>query len=247
MPSPRLATALLAVLLLSACGSMPRGGLPKVPSTLSPPLDTMSEAEVDRRLAFLEEKLDERRDYAWYWYTGWTTFYGLGIVVESTRAGLADDKGKRGDYAIGAVKAVGGFTNLLLRPLQAKNGADFVRAQPDASVEDRRRRLAVAEEQLRINAVEAEARWSWVRHAVNVGVNAVAGVIVWKGFDAPSRGWRSFGVGTAVGEAMILSAPWQPAQDWEDYQRRFAPAASGAQVSWHLVPTDGGAAIEVNF
>jgi hypothetical protein len=244
----RVGALALLLPMLPACSLVsPRGGLPQVPADLPPAVRQLDEAEVDERLAFLVERLDHRRDWAWYWQNGWTVFYGLGIVIQGTRAGLTDHEGKQADFTVSAVKAIGGTANLLLRPIQAQHGADRVRELPDATVDDRRRRLVMAEEQLRINAEEAKNRWHWIRHALNVAVNAAGAVIVWKGFDDRTRAWRSFGVGTAVGEAMILSAPWWPEDDWDEYQSRFGAPASGTKVSWRVVPTFGGAQLEISF
>lgn len=238
----------LLLLLLPACSLVrPRGGVPQVPVELPPAVQQLDQEEVHARLAFLEAKLDDRREWAWYWQNGWTAFYALGIAIQGTRAGLTDHEGKRADFAVSAVKAIGGTANLLLRPIQAQDGADRVRALPSATLDDRRRQLVLAEEQLRINAEEAHNRWHWVRHVLNVGVNAAGAVIVWKGFDDRTRAWRSFGVGTAVGEAMILSAPWWPEDDWEEYQRRFGAPTLAPPVSWRIVPTLGGAQLVLSF
>jgi hypothetical protein len=212
---------------------------------IPPHLAALSDRDVEQRLQFLEERLDSSRQYAGLWWKGWTTFYSLGVVIEATRAGLTDNyDAKRADLILSSVKAAGGVANLLLRPLQAKDGADAVRRMPSASREDRLRQLARAEEQLRINAEQADKRYSLLRHGLNFAVNGAAALIVWQGFDDPSRAGRSFGIGVAVGEAMIWSQPWWPAADWQEYQRRFD---TRPRVSWQLVPTLGGAALQVKF
>lgn len=207
-------------------------------------IERMGDAEVQRRLDFLVERLDAHRDYAWAWWTGWTTFYGLGVVVQGTRAGLSEG-GKRADYIVSAVKATAGVATLLARPLEAKDGADKVRAVPDDTLEDRRRRLAVAEEQLRTNAEVSRRRYNPLRHMLNAGVNFAGGAIVAKGFGDPKRGWRSAAIGTAVGEVVFFTQPWWPANDWEEYERRFDE--TDPQVSWRVVPTADGIALRVDF
>lgn len=209
-------------------------------------ISRLSDREVTQRLDYLDQRLDTGRDYAWYWWNGWTTFYALGAVIEGTRAGLADGGSARADNVVSAVKATGGVINLLRKPLAAKNGADAVRALPHSTPEDRRRQLVAAEDQLRANAHDADGRYSWLRHVLNVGVNAGGAVIVWQGFGDRTRAWRSAGIGIAVGEAMIWSQPWWPGQEVEDYRRRF-DGASGQRISWHLTPTIAGAALQVNF
>jgi len=208
-------------------------------------IDRLSDTEVSQRLAYLEQHLDAGRDYAWWWWHGWTAFYSVGVVVEAARAGTADNDAQQADDIIGAVKAAGGVAQLLLRPLAAKDGADAVRALPDTSPADRRRRLAVGEALLRTNAEAANRRYSWVRHVLIVVVNAAGAIIVWQGFDDPSRGWRSAGIGIAVGELSVWSQPWWPAQDWEDYQRRFD--GTRPRLTWQLAPTPEGLALHVNF
>lgn len=240
-------SAALSLLLLSACTPTPRGGFPVVPQQLPSSVAQLDDAQVKERLAFLEQRLEERRDYAWYWNKGWTTFYGLGIIIQSARASVEEHNGRQADYVVSAVKALGGTINLYLRPIGAQEGADRVRELPSATLDDRRRQLAVAEEQLRLNAKESDARYDWVRHLLNFGVNAAGAVIVWQGWDDTTRAWRSFGVGSVVGEAMILSAPWEPADDWEEYQKRYDTGNDEPEVRWRILPTVGGAALHVEF
>jgi len=206
----------------------------------------LSDRQVDERLDFLIKHLDDGRDYAWWWWAGWTTFYSLGVVVESTRAGLEHNRGHRADDIVGAVKAAGGTIVLVSRPRQARQGADPVRAVPGESPDDRRRQLVVAEDLLKANADLSKRRYQWQRHAINVAVNGIGAIIIWKGFDAPDRAWRSGVIGTGVGEASIWSQPWWPANDWEEYQRRFQ-GSTEQHVRWHIAPTIGGLAFQMNF
>ncbi len=237
----RLTPSLLYVLLLLA----PLGSFAAEAPNILAHVEQMSDSEVDRRLAFLEEHLDSGRDYAWYWWHGWTAFYGTGVVVQSVRAGLSDTKGERADYIVSAVKAAGGVTGLLLRPLAAKDGADSVRALPGKTPAERRAQLALAETQLQTNADVSDNRFNWLRHALNVGINTAGALIVWKGFDDRTRAWRSAGIGIAVGEVALWSQPWWPANDWEEYQRRFARAPQ--PVAWHVAPNGTGLALQVTF
>lgn len=209
-------------------------------------IQNLSDGEVTRRLNFLVDRLDTDRDYAWWWWHGWTAFYGVGVVVEGVRAGLTDHDAKKAEYIIGGIKAAGGFILLLMRPQEAMNGADAVRALPGTTAADRRLQLAVAEDQLRRNAEVSLRRYNWLRHLLNFGINAAGGVIIGAAFDDPSRGARSAGVGTAVGEISLWSQPWWPADDWEAYRRRFN-AVDDQRLSWRFVPTIGGVAVQINF
>jgi hypothetical protein len=218
----------------------------EVPAPVAPELSALQDHEIDERLAYLEEHLEYRQRDAKWWYYGWTTFYGIGIVVQSVQAGLEDDKSDRVDDIIGAVKATGGFVRLLVVPLQAKDGADRIQAMPADTREQRLQRLAAAEQQLSTNAKQADRRYYWLQHAGNVGVNVAGALIVWQGFDDAKTAWTSAGIGIAVGEAMILSQPWWPSSDWDEYRRRFGNI-DDRRFSWRIVPTIGGAAFQATF
>jgi hypothetical protein len=210
-------------------------------------LSALSDAEVDTRLQYLEHALDDRRLYSSLWWKGWTGFYALGVVVQSTRAGLESQDGKQADLVVSAVKALGGTVNLLRHPLAWKDGADPVRELPDATREDRLARLALAEEVLRKNAEAADRRYGWLAHVMNVGINAAGAAIVHGGWGDRTRAWRSAGVGIAVGELMLWSHPWWYRSDYEEYERRFQPGASTSRVSWRVLPTIGGMVVQAEF
>jgi hypothetical protein len=212
----------------------------EVPANLA----ALTDEEVSERLRFAEEKLDYRRRYAQAWQYGWTSFYGLGIAVQSYQAATTESAGKQADYIASAIKAVGGVADKLIRPLRARKGAEPLREMPDATREDRVRRLAVAEEYLRTDAEQADRRFSILRHVGVVGVNSVAAVIVSQAFETDDdRAWTSAGVGIVVGEIMIWTQPWWPRGHLEEYESRFG----GQKVSWQIVPTLGGATFEATF
>jgi hypothetical protein len=209
---------------------------------------SLSDEEVDARLDYLIRRLDDRRGYATLWWRGWTGFYALGVVVQSTRAGFEDrDHSARADYIVSAVKALGGTINLLRHPLAWTGGADVVREHPNETREDREARLALAEETLRERAEAADRRYGWLSHVMNVGINAAGAAIVHAGWDAPTRAWRSAGIGIAVGELMLLSHPWWYRNDFDEYERRFDRTAPEPKVSWHIVPTLNGVMVHARF
>lgn len=209
-------------------------------------LQTLSEEQVSERLRFAEERLDYRRRYAQGWQYGWTSFYGLGVAVQSYQAARTDSAGRRADYIASSIKAVGGIAEKLINPLRARKGAEALREMPDATREDRLRRLARAEDLLRTDAKQAQRRYSVLRHGGNIAVNSLAAVIVSNAFETDEdRAWKSAAVGMLVGEAMIWSQPWWPRRHLKEYEARFG--LSGPQVSWQIVPTLGGAAIVATF
>jgi hypothetical protein len=210
---------------------------------------TRCSAGTSERLRFIEDRLEERRPYANYWWIGWTGFYGIGTVVQSVRAGVEDDDSKQADLVVSAAKAVIGTTRLFFWPPTARSGADAMRVVAASDESQCRERLRVGEELLRKNARESKRRWNWVPHTINIGLNVAGGIIVHEGWDDPSRAWRSAGIGIAVGEAMIFSHPWKADGDLADYESRFGtnPDLSPKPISWNVGPQLGGLALHVTF
>jgi hypothetical protein len=201
------------------------------------------------RLTFIEDRLEMRRQYATWWWRGWTTFYGLGVVIQGVRGGLEKDDSTQADLVVSAVKAGIGTTRLLVWPTRAKEGADPMRAVAPVDENGCRERLRIGEELMRVNARESEARWDWKRHAANVALNVAGGVIVAEGWDDPSRGWRSAGTGFAVGEIFVFSHPWKADEDLAEYEQRFDRTAAipVVPVTFSLTPALGGIQFGMRF
>jgi len=208
------------------------------------------------RIRFIEDRLEQRRPYATLWWHGWTGTYAVGTVVQSVRAGLEDSEGKRADLVVSAVKALVGTTRLMFdRPIagmwfdvpSARFGAEPAESIAPTDESACRERLATGEDLLRKSAKESESRWDWKRHAGNLAFNVAGGLIVAYGFDDETRGWRSAGVGIAVGEAMIFSRPWKADDDLAEYEQRFNGAPSPPRTSLDVVPWHNGARLVLAF
>jgi len=209
-------------------------------------VSALSDAELDQRIAFIEERLDAGENHAKYWQWGWTGAYATGIAIGTARAVMTDDGENRADYITTAVKATIGTTRLLVWRHPGRNGADALDPRLWGNTRSaKERRLQRGEEILQEVADEAEQRWDWRAHAGNVGLNLIgAGFIL--GFGNSIDAAESFGVGVAVGTAHILSAPKRGIQDLDDYQSRFGMKSS-KRWDWSITPTLGGAALNVTF
>jgi len=199
------------------------------------------------RLRFIEGRLEHRRPYADWWWKGWTAFYATGMVVQSVQAGLEDDDSKQADLVVSAVKAAFGTTVFLLRPPRAREGAAAPQAIAPTDPEQCRARLTVAEDALREDAKNADRRRSWKQHTLNVVLNVAGALIVSEAYDDPSRGWRSAGIGIAVGEVNLLTFPWKADEDLEEYEAKFGPRTAEVRPTWHLSAWGRGARFTVRF
>lgn len=175
--------------------------------------------ELDARLRFLEEHLEEPKLHARVWWWGWLSFYSAGAAVQSVRLALVDPlagdaRAQRADLTISIVKALGGVVNLLLFPLNAAEGAEPMRRVEG----DDLARLAAGEAALEENARESERRHEWLRHLLLFAVNLTGATIVWLGYDDLERGLISAAIGIGIGELALLTQPWQPGVSWKEYR-----------------------------
>ena len=225
--------------------------------TRNPP--GLSDSELDARLAFLEERLDDGETYAKVWQWGWTTGYSLGIVIGVTEAATCCSNKKSGPansvkkkrneqrvtHYVTAVKGAIGTTRMLFWRHPGRNGADSMRAIEGDSRETKLARLAEGESVLQSVAKRAEQRWDWRAHAGNIGLNAAGAGFIF-GFGRESDAWESLGIGIGVGTIQILSAPKRGIQDLNDYETKFGMKTAD-RFQWMIVPTMSGAALRVTF
>ena len=205
----------------------------------------LSDSELDARLRFLEERLDDGETWVEYWQWGWAGVYSASVVYGTTRAIEAEQQNNRTDHIVSAVKSTIGISWLLLCRHPGRNGADSMRAVTGNSRKARLSRLAEGEVLLQAVAKRAEQRTDWRIHAGNIALNlAGAGFIF--GFGRDSDAWQSLGIGIAVGELSIWSEPERGIRDLSDYQTRFG-MKTASRFHWTIVPTMGGAAVMVTF
>jgi hypothetical protein len=185
-----------------------------------------SPADLDARLAFLEEHLEAPKLHARVWYWGWFSLYSAAIVTQSIRLGLVDGgdpdaDAQRADLTIAIVKATAGVISLLVLPLDATDGAEAMRAIEGDTPDDKLRRLAAGEAALAQNAKQSDRRHWWIRHAAVLAINIVGGLIVWIGYDDPERGVIAAALGIAAGELAAWTQPWQPRASMNAYLSRY--------------------------
>ncbi len=214
------------------------GGLTRDPSVLS-------DAELDARLRFLEERLDAGERGAKYWQWGWAGFFSGSVLYGTGRAIASDHAKDRVSHIVSAAESVIGTVHQFFWPLPGRNGAAPMRAIPGDSREAKIARLSAGESELLAIAVRTKDRTDWKYHLGNVALNAAgAGAIFAYGHD--SDAWQALGIGIAIGEISIWTAPRRGSQDLEDYQTRFE-RKTARRLQWSIVPMMGGAGIQVTF
>jgi hypothetical protein len=208
----------------------------------------LPEEEIDRRLTFLVNRLDERQFHAAAWKYTWLVVNGGGVIVSAVQAGLADDGTDQANEIAQAGKAAIGTTYLLVNPMPGTSGADPIREMPGATRQDKLAQLAGAEELLAREAERAKDRTSWLLHLGNLFINAAAAApALALGDEALAA--ESFGIGAAVGVIQILSQPWKGPSDWDEYERFVAGyyAAPEPTAEWQIMPHGLGIGIAGRF
>ena len=209
---------------------------------------SLTDSEIDQRLRFLEQRLDDSKLHGQIWHWGWLTVNG-GSTVAFTAAALATgDHDDTVRYAVQAGRSAIGTTRMLLEPLEARKGADEIRDLPESNREQKLAKLRLAEDQLKRNAERAEQRWSWQRHLGNAAINAAAGGIV-AGLGEEGAAFNVGISGFIGGVAFLLTQPWNPDDDWEDYQKLSGGSTSELDVDVFVAaqPDGGGLAVRLTW
>lgn len=230
----RLALAVVA-LAASADLSPVWAAEPVTPTTTS-----LSDTEIDRRIRFIEERLNERQTHGQIWYWSWLSINSVSTVALGVFAGLADDSDDRVNNGVNAGIAALGVADVLFRPLQARLGASPVSGLPEETREEKIEKLRASEALLRANAERAEERTDWRMQAANLAIAGAAGLAIGLAGD-PVDAAISAGANAVGGVIYLLSAPAGPANDWRDYQKMAGKdvASTDLRLTVNMLPGGG--------
>ncbi len=255
--SSAIGSSCTAVLFLSTATQGEELAVPRdITTAVSIPaqLESLSADEIPARTRFIEERLEAQLSGDQLWGWSWLGAFATGTTLQGIRAGMTGDRGKRADYVIGSAKAAVGVARSVLRPLPAKRGLDELRLMGEHTRKHQLWKLARAEQLLRDSALRAQERYSWKNHIFCAAFNLAGGLILWKGFNEPTRAALSAGLGFAMGELHIWSQPPDAVEHLAEYDRRtdtnHFTHAKATDRSWDRVQLQigpAGAAIAVRF
>jgi hypothetical protein len=234
-------------LAFAACLIVAGWAVPRCAAGQSVAPADLADAEIARRLAFIESSLAAHQRNAQIWFWSWMTVNAGSVVGLSVGAALTDNSANRVNMIGNAALAGLGVGDMLLfRPVAARFGAEPIRVLPDATRAERLRKLTAGENLMRRNAARAEQRYDWTVHAGNFAANALVGGLTWAAGDAQS-GLITVLVQTLFGELYIWTDPSGPAKDWQEYQRLRAGESLEASRGWSLAAFPGGVALKYRF
>lgn len=233
-------TALIGTIALGACAA------PVIPR-LPPPDPSLPDAEIEARIAFIEERLEGSRRHAHLWNLGWWIANGVGVATGTAEVAAADDGSERAAGVVTVVLSLGGFAYQHFLPMRARFGADPIRDLPDRTHEEKVARLEKAQELLEYDAERATAQLDWKAHVGNAAVAAAATGIVLASGDRKSPAFLTGAQVLLGGEAQFWTEPAAPRRNIEDYVRRFRIGPSRVSHRWQVVPQGAGLALRLDF
>ena len=185
------------------------------------------------RLRFIDEHLARTAHRAQVWTWGWGIGIGVATVANVVPLFFVAPE-DRIDWYVGAGTTIVGVVPLLIAPLAVVGDARELRARLDArtATDDVCALLADAEARLVRDAKNQSDGQRWWLHVGNVLLNTGVGLFLGIGYHHWAAGAFNIVVGSAIGEAIILTQPTSTIGDLETY-RAGAFAAPG---TFALVP-----------
>jgi hypothetical protein len=206
VPSPRARAA-------TSCPDA-AGGSPKL-ATIDPEL----------RLHFIDEHLSRTAHRAKVWTWGWGI--GIGVATVGNLIPLAFVAPQdRIDWYVGAGTTIIGIVPLLIAPLDVIGDSHALTARLAARgpTDDVCTLLADAEVKLVRDAQNQSDGQRWWLHVGNVVLNTGVGLVLALGYHHWAAGAFNALVGSAIGEAIILTQPTSSIGDLQTYRAgSFAP------------------------
>jgi hypothetical protein len=207
----------LGALLIASMSSVARGAA-RCPAGAGGGA-TLAAIDPELRLRFIDERLAQTAHHARVWTWGWGI--GIGVATIGNLIPLAFvDPENRIDWYVGAGTTIVGVVPLLIAPLDVIEDSRSLQARLAArtAADDVCALLADAEIKLVRDAKNQADGQRWWLHVGNVVLNTGVGLFLGIGYHHWTAGAYNAVVGTAIGEAIILSQPTASIDDLRRYQ-----------------------------
>jgi hypothetical protein len=232
--------------IVSVCAVVCAVALPLEGVSLAQTGAAPEDAQVRARLAAIQAALDARSGGAKAWQHGWT---GLGVGVLGLFTTLSATAKPETDDRLDFAFAAGG--TLLDTVAHVAGGidaraADRLHEAPEATPEEARAKLALAESLLREAAQAEESRQSLVTgHLVPDGMAVAVNLVLALGWGHVKGPVVNAAAAIVVNEVRCLTQPTSAVAALRDLPPAAAPAP--AAVRWMVVPAASGLAIAGTF
>ena len=241
---PSAARRGVAVALLATATVVVAGG------AQAEPAPRLSDAEVSRRLAFIEARLERGTRSAALWWYAW--YFGY-MTVTIGQAGFAlaiKDRGLRTDTAVGAAFSSVGVLGLGAFDFPPRHAAGTLGAWPESTPDERRRKLAKGERLLAASARSEVVGRSWIPHVAGIGLSLTSSLVLALAYKRVVSGIVTLLSGVAITEAQVFTRPTAAIDDWRAYQQGSfgggAPKATRG-MPFSVIAQPGGAGLALAF
>ncbi len=212
----------------------------------------LSDSQVKERLQVLQQMLKQGEPNADRWWYGWLIGYSAATVGQGAIFLTSEDKETRQDMALGAATTFLGAMGQIIAPMTPGSAPDRLARIPESTPEQRRKKLAEAEELLKQSALREKEGRSWKNHAITGIVNFGSGLVVWLGFKRSIwEGVGNFALNTVITEAQIWTQPTRAIKDYNEYMSRYQSGSdmgcSQSEVKWFVNVYPGGVGVSIIF
>ena len=216
-PTLRATVALLAALVLVAPASA-RADEPAACPEVAPPDD-----EVQRRLTWIERRIDDTEDDVRRWFSAFVVVHTLLTGVQLTLAISVPDDDARPDFIVNAIGGGLGLATLLISMPPILGAGDFVRSLARDTPEARLAALRAAEDRLRRSA-EASGFVRSELSAVASALYVEAGSLTLLFLGRTTGAFTHAVGGVVLGQGRLLLHPTGAIDSWRTYRARHADA-----------------------
>jgi hypothetical protein len=225
----------------------------------------LTDEQVKERLGYIENALKAGQPRAETWWYGWVGVYYTGALAGGILAAshwadkkvegveMVPDREFAEGMLVGGATFALGVGSLLLDPFVPAYASDKLRPMPESTAEERRAKLAKAEDLLRQCARRERSGRSWTTQLLNAGANAAGAVVTKAAFH---QSWGNALITFATGEAVsllnIFTQPMRATRDLRDYEVKYLGQPGSAMSApterrWTLSAWPGGLTLSFEF
>jgi len=207
---------------------------------------------VHERIQCIQKMLTDSKPATNLWWYGWLGIYGAATLGQGALFLTSKDPATKQDMALGASIAFIGATIQVIVPLNTGRDAETLAQLPEKTNEEKLRKLSVAEDLLKSDAMKEKLGRSWQIHALNEAVNLSSGLVVWLGYKRTIwDGIGNFLLNSVITETQIWTQPTRTLKDYQNYCRKYKsgsnPLAYQPQPEFFLSTFPGGASLRIVF
>lgn len=212
----------------------------------------ISDSLAHERIQTIQSMLYESKTNVNIWWYGWLGIYSAATVGQGALFLASKDVDTKQDMALGASIAFIGAAIQAIVPLNTGKDGETLAQLPEKTNDEMQRKLSVAEDLLKSDAMKEKLGRSWQVHALNEAVNLSSGLITWLGFKRSVwSGIENFFLNSIVTETQIWTQPTRTLKDYQNYCRKYKsgsnPLTYQPQPEFFLSTFPGGASLRIVF